>query len=316
MPFRFGFLCTSTNVGDVLDCARRAEAADFDIFQVGDHVGSWSSPLVALAAAAAVTERIRVGTLVLNNDLRHPVVLGQELSTLDHLSNGRLEVGIGAGHSFPEYSALGIPFDSPRVRKERMAESVEILRSLFDGHSISRPGRHYVLDDAEIASPKQPHLPILVGVNGRRALTHAARYADFVAPTMVGRTLADGQNHEVRWEAPRLDDTVSWIRATAGARAHSGFLHALVQAVVVTDSRDRAAADIAARLAMDVGDALATPYLCIGTHDEMVDHLLACRQRWGIDYYTVRSLEEFEPVVRRLRRLDEEDVPGPAHKTV
>jgi probable F420-dependent oxidoreductase len=301
VAFRFGLQSMARDVGGVRNDARNAERAGFDVFQVGDHIGAGVSPLVSLAAAAAVTERITLGTLVLNNDLRQPVLLAQELATLDLLSDGRVEVGIGAGHSFTEYAAAGIPFDPPAVRKQRLAESVEVLRSLFDGSNTTFRGRHYALEDATITRPSQPHVPILVGVNGQAALAHAARHADIVALTMLGRTLADGQNHETRWEATRLDDTVEWIRQAAASARRPLSLHALVQAVVVTDDRKRTAQDIATRQGMALSDVLATPFLCLGTHEEISDHLLACRRRWGIEYYTVRHIDEFEPVLARLR---------------
>ena len=114
--------------------------------------------LVALAAAAR-TDRIRLGTLVLNNDLRHPVALAQDLATLDHLSGGRLEVGVGAGHSFTEYAAMGMPFDPPAVRKERLAEAVEILRALLDGVPVSFDGAHYRLEDAVTLAPGRNAFP-------------------------------------------------------------------------------------------------------------------------------------------------------------
>jgi probable F420-dependent oxidoreductase len=306
MSFRFGLLSAAAEPGCVMDDAERAERAGFDIFQVGDHLGAGVSPLVSLAAAAAATEHIRLGTLVLNNDLRHPAVLAQELATLDHASDGRLEVGIGAGHSFTEYQAAGIPFDPPAVRKERLGEAVVILRTLLSGSAVNMEGRHYRLENVRVLRPKQERVPILVGVNGRAALAHATRYADVVAPTMLGRTLPDGQHHEVRWEAGRLDDAVGWIRDASAAHARPVALHALVQAVVVTDDRTRVADDIAKKFGMARSDVLATPFLCVGTHEEIAEHLLACRQRWGFAYYTVRTVEAFEPVMRHLRAVDGE----------
>lgn len=299
-PFRFGLQSTSTTPEDVAGDARAAENAGFDIFQVGDHVGAEPSALVSLTAAALGTQRIHIGTLVLNNDLRHPVVLAQELATLDHLSQGRLEVGLGAGHSFTEYAAMGRPFDPPAVRKERLGESVEILRELLDGHVLTRRGVHYALHEAETLPSLQAHVPILVGVNGRAALTHALGHADIVAPTMLGRTKEDGHRHDVRWEAERLDDTIAWMRAAAGERWDSIELHALVQAVVVTDDRADAAAVIAQRAGIAVADALSTPYVCVGTHAEIAAHLIDCRERWGFSYFSVRNVEAFAPVLALL----------------
>jgi probable F420-dependent oxidoreductase len=303
-PFRFGYQATANDLSEVVRSARLAEDAGFDVFQVGDHVGAETSALVSLAAAAVRTERIRLGTLVLNNDLHHPVTLAQELATLDHLSGGRLEVGLGAGHSFTEYAAMGQPFDPPAVRKERLSEAVEIVRALLDGGPVSFSGTHYSVDQAATLPPLQERVPVLVGVNGRAALAHAVRHADIVAPTMLGRTREDGQHHEVRWEASRLDDTVAWMRSAAGERRDAMELHALVQAVVVTDDRQDAAAAIAARTGMTLADTLSTPFLCLGTHAEMAQHLVACRERWGFSYFSVRHIEAFAPVMERLHDVD------------
>ncbi len=145
---------------------------------------------------------------------------------------------------------------------------------------------------------------MLVGVNGRSALAHAARHADVVALTMLGRTLEDGQHHEMRWEADRLDATMDFVRATAGDRWPELDLHALVQAVVVTDDRPAVSEELGVELATRPDDVLSTPFLCIGTHEEMARHLLDCRARWGINYFSVRDIEGFAPVIALVRRLD------------
>jgi hypothetical protein len=159
------------------------------------------------------------------------------------------------------------------------------------------------VENATILRPRQRHVAILVGVNGRSALAHAVEHADIVAPTMLGRTLPDGQRHEVRWEAARLDETVDWLRDVAATCARSLSLHGLVQAVVVTEDRKAVAEAIAAEQGMALSDVLTTPFLCLGTDEEIAEHLLTCRQRWGIDYYTVRVIDEFVPVMGRLRLL-------------
>jgi len=303
-PFRFGFQATSSDLQEVVHQARRAEDAGFDIFQVGDHVGAEPSPLLALAAAAEATDRIRLGTLVLNNDLRHPVTLAQEVATLDHQSGGRLEVGMGAGHSFTEYAAMGTTFDPPAVRKERLAEAVEIVRALLDGAPVTFAGKFYQLDGATTLAPLQEHVPILVGVNGPAALAHAVEHADIVAPTMLGRTLEDGHRHEVRWEADRLDHTIDWMQGCAGHRWPSLEVHALVQSVVVNGDRRRVGVDIAARTGMDIADILSSPFLCLGSYEEIAQHLRVCRERWGVSYFSVRDVEAFGPVIRLLRNAD------------
>lgn len=176
-----------------------------------------------------------------------------------------MEVGIGAGHSFTEYRAAGIPFDPPAVRKERLAESVEILRRLLDGEVVDHHGRHYELEGVSVLRPRQEHVPILVGVNGRAALAHAAAHADIVGLTMLGRTLEGGQHHAVRWDPERLDATVAWIAQHARWRPQPPELNAL------------------------------------GTHEEIAAHLLACRERWGISYFVFRDVDAVAPVIRRLR---------------
>lgn len=308
LPFRFGYQHPDATDADALRTrARRAEAAGFDVFHTADHVhpGSWS-PLLGLAVVAESTTRIRLGPLVLNNDLRHPVLLAGEVAVLDRLSGGRVEVGLGAGHSFTEYSAMGLPFDPPRERKARLAESVEVLRRLLDGEAVEHTGDHYRLSQARTMAPAQERVPILVGLNGgEAALTHAARHADTISLTMTGRTLADGQTHEVRWEVDRLDRTVALIRRQADERSRPLELHALVQSVVVTDDRRGAAEAVVEEvptLALD--DALTTPFLALGTHEEIAAHLRSCRDRWGISYFSVRSIDAFAPVIDRLRAGD------------
>jgi probable F420-dependent oxidoreductase len=303
-PFRFGFQSNSSDMAEVRRSARAAEEVGFDVFQVGDHVGSQLTPFVALAGAAAATSTIRVGTLVLNNDLRHPVVVAQEAATLDQMSGGRVELGLGAGHSFTEYPAIGLTFDPPAVRKARLAEAVEVLRGLLGGGELSYEGAHYRIAGARSLRPVQERLPLLVGVNGRAALEHAARHADVVALTMLGRTLEDGQHHEMHWEADRLDATMDVVRSAAGERWPRLELHALVQAVVVTDDRPATAQSLGANLATHPDDVLSTPFLCIGTHEEMARHLLDCRARWGINYFTVRDIDGFAPVMELIRRLE------------
>jgi probable F420-dependent oxidoreductase len=260
------------------------------------------SPLAPLAAIAVATQRIRLCPLVVNNDFQHPVHLAREVLTIDRISGGRMELGIGAGHSFTEYAAIGVPFDPARVRKARLAESVELLRRLLDGERVTSTG-HYRLDDVELGRGAQAHLPILVGVNGGDALAHAAVHADTVGLTMLGRTLDDGQRHETRWEPERLDATVTAIRASAAGAGTDPELQVLVQAVVISDDRD-AVSDRFVRdgLVPTRADALATPFLAIGTPAEIAEHLHECRERWGISFFSVRDLDAFAPVVERISR--------------
>ncbi|MCU1393787.1 MAG: putative oxidoreductase [Ilumatobacteraceae bacterium] len=299
-PFRFGIQVRPDPARELGDIARSAEAAGFDVISTWDHLGDAWSPTLPLLAMANATERIRVCTMVLNNDFHHPVHLAMEYADLDHYTGGRAELGIGAGHSFTEYAAIGQPFDPPAVRKRRMAESVEILRRLLDGEEVSYAGEHYRIDAVRIRRSLQEHLPILVGVNGRAALAHAARHADTIGLTMMGRTLDDGQRHEVRWQADRLDSTAAHIHEQAGDRDVE--INALVQVVAITTDRRAAAEGFCTEVpGLTLDDALTTPFLLLGTHDEIAAQIVEARRRWGISYFTVRSLDDFAPVIERLR---------------
>jgi probable F420-dependent oxidoreductase len=305
-PFRFGFQVMGSSTDELRSQARTAEDAGFDVLHSWDHVADGWSPLVPLMAVADCTTKLRVCPLVLNNDFHNPVHLARELASLDHLSGGRLEVGLGAGHSFTEYSAIGQRFDPPPVRKARLAESVEIIRRLLDGEAVTYHGEHYELDRVRTLRSLQRHVPLLVGVNGKQALGHAARHADIIALTMLGRTLEDGQRHEVRWERDRLDATIRYIREQAAHRWDQVELNVLVQRIIVTDDREEAAHEVSLMTpGLSVEDALTTPFLAIGTHDEIADHLRACRDRWDISYFSVRDIAGFEAVIERLRRQDD-----------
>ncbi len=304
-PFRFGYQFGECSAGELRATARRAEEAGFDVVSSWDHVsGSWT-PLLPLLAVAEATERVRVCPLVVNNDFHHPVHLAAEIANLDHLSRGRVELGIGAGHTFTEYTMLGQPFDPPALRKRRLVEAVGIIRRLLDGNELTIDGEHYRLTTARTMRSHQQHLPILVGVNGRSALAGAVRVADTIGLTMLGRTLADGHRHEVRWEPERIDATVRWIREQP--RGKSIELNALVQVVQITADRRGAVEQLAAGVdGLTTDDALAAPFVAVGTHEEITAHLLDCRRRWGISYFTVRSIDDFQPVIERLRRSDQD----------
>jgi probable F420-dependent oxidoreductase len=299
-PLRFGLQVRGDNSADDLrSIAIAAERAGFAVLSTFDHVGTHWSALTPLTAMAAATERIRVCPLVLNNDFWHPVHMAREVAAIDHVTGGRFELGIGAGHAHTEYAAIGAAFDAPRVRKERLAEAIEIVRRLLDGEEVTHHGAHYSIEGVRTMRSRQDHLPILVGVNGRTALAHAARHADIIGLTLLGKTLPDGNQHEVRWQSARLDATVAhFVDESPGPTPE---LNVLVQRIVVTDDRNAAAAEIVADVpSLDLQDALETPFLLLGTHDEIAAQIIAARDRWGVSYFTVRDLEAFAPVITRL----------------
>jgi probable F420-dependent oxidoreductase len=288
-----------------VELARQVEGAGFDLLVTADHLGGPFSALVPLATAAEVTSTLRLGVMVLNNDFHHPALLAREAATLDLLSQGRIELGLGAGHSRPEYERAGIAFDSPGTRVARLGEAVQVLRRLLDGDTVTFVGDHYRLYDERCQpAPLQSHVPLLVGGGGTRVLGIGARYADAVGFTGLGRTLADGHRHDPSGFAPAaVDEQVAAVRTAAGERFGSLELQALVQAVVITDRPRQAAETLCDQIpGMTVAAVLATPYLLVGSVEEVVDRLVERRERWGFSHYTVRrdALLDIEPVVAAL----------------
>lgn len=303
---RFGLQCPGATDGNAWrDLARRAEGSGFDVLSVADHfIDGCLAPFTAMAVAAEVTTQLRVAPLVLNNDFRHPVVVAGEVLALDALSGGRVELGLGAGHGFPEYESSGIPFDHALVRVERLREAVTILDGLLRGDETTFAGTHYAINAhrAWPAPTQRPRPPILVGGNGRRLLHVAATQADIVGLSGAGKTKADGLTHDAAGFAPEaVDERIALVRAAAGERAIE--LHALVQRVIVTDDPRGAAENVVSRVSeLGVDDVLATPYLWIGSVDSICEHVLAARERWGFSYFTVfeHSLDAATPIVDRL----------------
>jgi probable F420-dependent oxidoreductase len=276
------------------------------MLMTADHLGGCLGPLVSLATAAEATQSLRVGTLVLNNDFYNPSVLAREAATLDLLSDGRLELGLGAGHAQPEYERAGLDFDPAAKRVERLSEAVPLLRRLLDGEVVSFTGAHYRLSEERCdPNPVQAHIPLLVGGAGHRVHALAARWADTVGFTGLGRVGSDGQHAEpTGFPTNAVDAAVAHVREEAGRRMGALELQVLVQAVLVTTDPMSVAADLSnGRLRrLSETEILETPYLDIGSQDEIIDKLLAERERWGFSHYTFRvdALAAIEPVVRRL----------------
>ncbi|HEX5587668.1 MAG TPA: TIGR03621 family F420-dependent LLM class oxidoreductase [Acidimicrobiia bacterium] len=299
--FEFGLqVANAGSRAEWQETARRAEGAGFDSILIGDHVvDGILSPMVALDAMAEVTTTLRVGTCMLNNDFRHPALLAREAATLDLLSDGRLELGIGAGHAAPEYAEIGLPFDPAARRVDRLEESVVILRRLFDGETVSCAGEHYQLREHRLFPLRRPLLT--VGGNGDRVLRIAARHADAVGITGLGRTRADGQFHDLEWRHDEIDAKVDVIRAGAGERADTLRIQALVQHVQLTDDRAGVVEAMARRLGNDPAVMLDAPYLWVGGVTEIVERARAARDRWGFDYFVTRSLDASTPIIAALR---------------
>lgn len=300
MPRHIRFACQYANQdGDgPVDVARRAEQAGFDVFTLSDHVGPGVAPMPALGAVAEATSTIRLGTFVLNATMRNPVQLAWEASTIDQLSDGRFELGLGAGHTPHEYAETGIERLAAPARKTQLAEQVEIIRLLLDGETVDHEGVHHQLSGASVARSVQDHLPILVGGNGAALLAHAGAHADIIGLQGLGRTLEDGHRHDVKWTTNHLDTQLEQVRLGAEDRYGSLELNALVQVMTVTEDVVGVTADLVDRVdGLTAEDVSTTPYALIGTVDEIVAKIERCRDQWGISYFTVREIETFVPVM-------------------
>jgi probable F420-dependent oxidoreductase len=286
------------------DKARQVESLGYAALYLPDHFTVQMGPIAALMAAADATTRLRVGSLVFDNDYRHPVVLAKEAATLDLLSDGRFDLGLGAGWMASDYEQAGIPFDSPGMRISRMEEALQIIRGLFAGGPFSFTGKHYQVKDIE-GSPlpvQKPHPPILLGGGGRRMLRLAAREADIVN---VNFDLREGRVNRdlVRTGlAEATDEKLGWIKDAAGDRLDHIELSVTIFLANITDDRESVGAAMAARLGSEPKDILAMPHFLIGTVDQVVEDLQRRRERYGISYVVVPGevAEPFAPVVARL----------------
>jgi len=306
-PFRFGVnVRTAGSAAEWADKARKVERVGYAVLLVPDHLAELLAPFPALAAAAAATTRLRIGTAVLNNDFRHPVLTAREAATLDVLSGGRFELGLGAGHMRSEYAQAGLAFEAGATRVERLAEAAVVVKRLLEGETVTFTGRHYRVTGHTIhpRPVQRPRPPLFIGGNAPRLLEVAAREADIVGLTGVAFRRGGAEPDVADFRAAIVDERVAFVREVAGARVEQLELSALVQRVIVTDDRRKAAEELASgrwsSLAAD--DVLASPYVLIGTTDEMVDQLRARRERWGISYVMTHEafMDALAPVVDRL----------------
>ena len=311
-PFRFGVLGeTLRSREDLVETARAAERLGYATFLIRDHFvaepfGHQLAPLAALATVAAVTETLRIGTLVLDNDYRHPVVLAKEAATLDLLSGGRLELGLGAGWLRAEYEQAGIPFDRAGVRIDRFVEGLRVLKGLFADGPLTFAGDHYAIAglDSFPRPVQRPHPPILVGAGGRRMLTIAAREADIVG--ILTASVASGvlSSDPAERSAANVEQKVEWVRQAAGDRFPEIELSLVASVALAVDARP--AAERYARAqgwsGVPVEQVLDMPSVLAGPVDQIVEQLRARRERFGFSYYVVsdRVMADFAPVVARL----------------
>lgn len=305
-PFRFGInVRDAASRAEWQDKARKVESLGYAVLLVPDHLAAMLATIPAVMSAADATTSLRIGTNVLNNDLRHPVLLAREAATMDVLTDGRLELGLGAGYVRLEYDQAGLRFDRGGVRVERLAEAVTIIKGLLEGTELSFAGQHYRVTGHRIhPRPLQrPRPPLIIGGNGPRLLALAAAAADVVNFTGItfthGGTIPDMNG----WKAPGVEERMRVVRVTAGPRLDRLELSAQIQRVIVTDHRRDAAAELQKTWQqLSIEEILEAPYVLIGTVDEMVDALYARRERWGFSYFVTFEpyMNTLAPVVSRL----------------
>jgi len=281
--------------------ARRAEELGYNILLMPDHLGSQLSPIVALMAAAAATTRLRVGSYVLANDYRHPLMLAREAATLDLLSGGRFELGLGAGWSVADYRMLGLPYDPTPRRIDRLTEAAPLVKRLLAGETIDHKGPHYRLGGAHtgLAPVQRPRTPLLIGGGGLRMLRLAAREADIVAIQQQ----FDPRGRPKPGEATEAatERKVAIVREAAGPRFEELELNLIVFDAALVGVM-RAPSPRTLRAATKSLVRAGKPYFLYGTLGQLRERLLRRRDRLGISYYTIpgHAMEAMEPLVAAL----------------
>ncbi len=303
-PFRFGVQAAGMGSRDEwVARAYRAESLGYDTWLIADHFGAQFAPVPALAAAAEATVSLRIGSFVFANDYRHPLMLAKESATLDVLSGGRFELGLGAGWLREEYDAAGLPFRSPGVRIDRLAEALPIIKGFFGGEPVHFTGQHYRVSGI-VGTPlpiQRPHPPILIGGGGPRLLTLAAREATIVG--LNPRATSAGGLDRTDIVAASVARKATLVREAAGLRWEDLEVNLALLGGAVTDDPREAAAGVMERSGADEATVLASPHTLFGSLDTLADRAHDYRERWGISYFTVpeRDMNALAPLVARLR---------------
>jgi probable F420-dependent oxidoreductase len=316
-PFRFGYTGgQSSKRAKLLESARTVEALGYSTYGLADHFVRPFAPLVAGQAVADATTTLRVTQTVLAQDFREPAVLAKELATLDVLSEGRLQVGLGAGWLQQEYEDASMRFDSASVRIARLEEATVILKGLFADEPFTFSGEHYEINSLQgRPTPIQrPGPPIMIGGGAKKVLSVAARHADIVQlmpSNRGGRTSLDPS----QFSAPAIEEKIGWIRDAAGSRFDEIELSAQLLECAVTNQPEQYLSDLADRIAgvvermgggrIDLGedDLRRSPIVAVGSLDDVCQKLLETRERYGISYFTApidARPEVMGPVIERL----------------
>ena len=288
--------------------ARRAEQLGYQCVVVPDHLLGQLSPVVAMATVAAATSTLRISAFVMNNDLRHPAVLAQDLASIDVLSGGRLDIAIGAGWNKPEYDAIGITFDPTRVRQARLAESITVLKGLCTGSPFTFAGEYYTITDyaAEPVPVQRPHPPFFIGGGGRRTLTLAGREADIVG--LAPRILANSTVDAASLTLAATREKIGWVRAAAGNRFESleFNIYPSTWPVTLTSNLHGEARRVIDALRSRTGielsedEVIESPHLFIGSVDRLVEKFLQLREELGISSIMLGEIDELTPVLEGL----------------
>jgi probable F420-dependent oxidoreductase len=304
-PFRFAADLQAALPGrSFADSARELEGLGYSTAFVPDHFDEGLGPITAMAVAASATTTLNVGTLVLDCDFRHPAVLARELASIDALSEGRLEVGLGAGWKRLDYDRSGIPMDPPKVRVSRMIEHATVLKGLFGEGPFSFTGEHYTITDLDGTPP--PHRsggpPILIAGGQKRVLRFAGQFADIVG---VNASIHSGEIDTTAAQdslAERFDEKVGWVRDGAGDRFDDIEINAWIAIGSVTDDATSVADALAPMYETDAASVLASPLTLIGSVEEIAERLHERREQWGYSYIVLPGAQahEFAPVVAAL----------------
>ena len=316
-PIRFGFTGGASSKRDrLLDSARAVEAIGYSTFGLADHFVRPFAPLIAGQAVADVTRTLRITQTVLAQDFREPAVLAKELATLDVLSEGRLQIGLGAGWLRQEYEDASITFPPASVRIERLEETAIILKGLFGAEPFSFDGHHYGIREMR-GTPvpvQRPRPPIMIGGGGRKLLSVAARQADIVQLMPSNRGGMTGLDPS-QFSAPAIEEKIGWIHDAAGSRIDDIELSAQLLECAVTDRPEEHLSDFADRIRVvtermggariDLGedDLRASPIVAVGSLDEVCERLVETRDRYGITYFAApvdAKPEALAPVIEAL----------------
>lgn len=311
-PFRFAVSSSAATSGTAWrDLARKAEDLGFATLHVSDHYvdaasngGQMLAAIPAMAMAAAVTTTLRVGARVLCVDYHHPVVLAKSMATLDLLSDGRLELGIGAGWVASEYEAMGLTMSDAPTRIARLADTVAFLKAFFTGEALDVAGPHVTAKGfkGQPVPVQQPSPPIIIGGGARKVLTYAGQVADIVSFNFDNRAGVVGPAGVQSSSATAMDQKVAWVRDGAGARFDQIELEVGAYFTTVTDDPGPVAEKMGGMFGLSPEEMADHPNALIGTVDDICEKLQARRERYGFSYVTVsdRNADAFAPVVARL----------------